>query len=126
MLTPLGNTREFAMKVHYLEIVTSDVDGVCAGYEAALGVRFGSADPLLGGARTAPLADGGSVGVRGPLRDTEMPVVRPYWLVDNLEAALDAASKQGAMVALPAMEIPGKGRIAIYIQGGVDHGLWQV
>ena len=114
------------MKVHYLEIVASDVDAVCAGYEAALGVRFGSADPLLGGARTAPLADGGSVGVRGPLRDTEMPVVRPYWLVDDLEAALHAASKQGAVVALPPMEIPGKGRIAMYIQGGVDHGLWQV
>ena len=44
------------MKVHYLEIVASDVDAVCAA-------KFGSADPLLGGARTAPLPDGGSIGV---------------------------------------------------------------
>ena len=51
------------MKVHYLEIVASDVDAVCAAYEAAHGIKFGSADPLLGGARTAPLPDGGSIGV---------------------------------------------------------------
>ncbi len=114
------------MKIQYVEIVTSDVEAVCAAYEAALGVQFDSADPLLGGARTARLSDGGSIGVRGPLRDTEEPVVRPYWLVNNIEAALDAASKQGAFVAHPPLEIPGKGTFAIYIQGGVDHGLWQV
>jgi hypothetical protein len=55
------------MKVHYLEIVASNVDAVCAAYEAAHGIQFGSADPLLGGARTAPLSDGGSIGVRSPL-----------------------------------------------------------
>src|SRR5277367_5292333 len=114
------------MKVHYLEIVASDVDAVCAAYEAALGIEFGSADPFLGDARTAPLPDGGSIGVRGPLRDTEKPVVRPYWLVDDIEAALDAASKQGALVAHPPLEIPGKGTFAIYIQGDVHHGLWQL
>jgi hypothetical protein len=48
------------MKVRYLEIVASDVDAVCAAYEAAHGIKFGSADPLLGGARTAPLPDGPS------------------------------------------------------------------
>jgi len=114
------------MKVHYLEIVTSDVDAVCAAYEAVHGIKFGSADPLLGGARTAPLPDGGSIGVRGPLRDTEEPVVRPYWLVDDIDAALDVASKQGAFIAHAPLEIPGKGRFAIYIQGDVDHGLWQL
>lgn len=114
------------MKVHYLEIVASDVDAVCAVYEAAHGIKFASADPLLGGARTASLPDGGSVGVRGPLRDTEEPVVRPYWLVDDIEAALDAATKQGAFVAHSPLEIPGKGTFAIYIQGGVDHGFWQL
>ncbi len=114
------------MKVHYLEIVAADVDAVCAAYEAAHNIKFGAPDPLLGGARTAPLPDRGSIGVRAPLRDTEAPVVRPYWLVDDIAAALDAASKQGAFVAHPAMEIPGKGSFAIYIQGGVDHGLWQL
>ena len=114
------------MKIQYLEIVASDVDAVCAAYEGAHGIQFGSADPLLGGARTAPLADGGSIGVRGPLRDTEKPVVRPYWLAEDIEAALAAATKQGASVAHPPLEIPGKGTFAIYIQGDVDHGLWQL
>jgi uncharacterized protein len=114
------------MKIHYLEIVASDVDAVCAVYEAAHGIKFGSADPLLGGARTAALPDGGSIGVRRPLRDTEEPVVRPYWLVDDIEVALAAASKQGALVAHLPLEIPGKGTFAIYIQGNVNHGLWQL
>jgi len=114
------------MKIHYLEIVTSDVDAVCAAYEEAHGIKFGSADPLLGGARTAQMRDGGSIGVRGPLRDTEEPIVRPYWLVDDIRAALNAATKQGALVAQPPLEIPGKGTFAIYVQGGVNHGLWQV
>jgi predicted enzyme related to lactoylglutathione lyase len=114
------------MKLHYMEIVTSDVDAVRAAYEAAHGIKFLSADPLLGGARTAPRPDGGSIGVRGPLRDTEEPVVRPYWLVDDIDAALAAASKQGALVAHPPLEIPGKGTFAIYIQGDVHHGLWQL
>lgn len=114
------------MKVHYLEIVASNVDAVCSAYETAHGIKFGPSDPSLGGARTAPLPDGGSIGVRGPLRDTERPVVRPYWLVSDIEAALNAASGQGAIVAHPPLDIPGKGRFAIYIQGDVDHGLWQL
>jgi predicted enzyme related to lactoylglutathione lyase len=114
------------MHVHYLEIVSPDVDAVCAGYQAGLGVAFGPADPLLGGARTASLPDGGIVGVRPPLRDTEEPIVRPYWLVDDVQKALDAAVAQGAFVAHPPLEIPGRGMFAIYIQGGVNHGLWQL
>jgi uncharacterized protein len=114
------------MKAHYLEIVASDVDAVCAAYEAAHGVKFGSADPLLGGARTAPLPDGGSIGVRGPLRDTEEPVVRPYWLVGDIDAALDAATKQGAFLAQPPAGDSGKGYVRHLSPGGVGHGLWQL
>ena len=99
------------MKIQYLEIVASEVDAGCATYEAAHGIQFGSTDPLLGGARTAPLPDGGSIGVRGPLRDTEEPVVRPYWLVEDIEAALEAATKQGAVVAHPPLAISGKVRL---------------
>jgi predicted enzyme related to lactoylglutathione lyase len=114
------------LKVQHLEIVTSDVDAVCAAYEAAHDIKFGSANPLVGGLRTAPLPDGASIGVRSPLRETEKPVVRPYWLVDDIEAALDAVSNQGALVAHPPLKVPGKGTFAIYIQGEVDHGLWQL
>lgn len=115
-----------AMKVQYLEIVTRDVDAVIAAYASALNVQFSEPDAGLGGARTASLAGGGLVGVRAPLRDTEDPVVRPYWLVPDIDAALDAAVQAGGEIAHPPMEIPGHGTFAIYHQGGNDHGLWQL
>ncbi|NUN49611.1 MAG: hydroxylase [Candidatus Brocadiae bacterium] len=113
------------MQVWYLEVVTMDVDKVCAAYSAAGGVTFGKPDAGLGGARTAPMPGGGMVGVRAPMRETEAPIVRPYWLVKDIEAAVAAAKKAGGEVAVEPMEIPGHGKFAIYLQGGVDHGLWE-
>jgi len=113
------------MKIHYLEIVTEEVDAVCSAYAAANSVQFGEPDAALGNARTAPLPGGAMVGVRAPMHETEQPVVRPYWLVDDIEAALAASVEAGGEVAHPPMEIPGRGTFAIYIQGGVHHGLWQ-
>ncbi len=121
--TPEGG--QTAMQIHYLEIVTKEVDAVCLAYAAANGVQFSEPDAGLGNARTAPMRGGGLVGVRAPLRETEEPVVRPYWLVDDIEAAVAAAVKAGGVLALPPMKIPGHGTCAIYIQGGIDHGFWQ-
>ena len=53
-------------------------------------------------------------------------MVRPYWLVDDIDAAAAAAVKAGAEIAHPPMALPGHGKFAIYIQGGIQHGLWQV
>ncbi|MEZ5320005.1 MAG: hypothetical protein R2752_21570 [Vicinamibacterales bacterium] len=115
-----------SMRVQYLEIVTTDVDGVCAVYAAAHGVTFGSPDPSLGNARTAPMPDGSLIGVRAPLRASEQPVVRSYWRVDDIAASVAAVEAAGGTIALPPMPIPGHGTCAIYLQGGVEHGLWQV
>ncbi len=114
------------MKIHYLEIVTLDVDGVCTSYETIYGIKFSSADPHLGNAKTMLLSDGSSIGVRAPLRDTEEAVIRPYWLVNDINIALNAATKQGAQVAHSPLEIPGKGTFAIYFLGGTQLGLWQL
>ncbi len=46
------------MRIHYLEIVTTDVETVCTLYSKMHGVTFGDADQNLGGARTARLANG--------------------------------------------------------------------
>ena len=57
---------------------------------------------------------------------SQEPVVRPYLLVDDIAAAAAAAVEQGAEIAHPPMELPGHGTFAIFIQGGIHHGLWQV
>jgi predicted enzyme related to lactoylglutathione lyase len=113
------------MQIHYLEIVTKEVDAVCAAYAAANELPFGKPHTGLGTARTAAVPGGGLVGIRAPLRETEEPVVRPYWLVDDIEAAVAAAVEAGGEIAHPPMEIPGHGTFAIYLQGGIDHGFWQ-
>ena len=114
------------MRIHYLEVVTTDVDPVCTLYAQAYGVDFGDPDASLGGARTAPLGNGGMVGVRAPMNEGERPVARPYILVDDIEAAVAAAAEAGAQISLPPMEIPGHGTCAILYQGGIESGLWQV
>lgn len=119
------NRGENTMQIYYLEIVTKDVDAVCAVYAAANGMQFGDPDAGLGNARTAALPGGGLVGVRAPLRESEEAVVRPYWLVGDIESAVAAAVGAGAELAHPPLEIPGHGTFAIYIKGGVQHGLWQ-
>ena len=115
-----------ALKVQYLEIVTPLVNETCDALARAHGVVFSEPIAEFGNARTADLEDGGRIGVRAPLRDTEEPVVRPYVLVDDIEAAVKAAEAAGAKVAMPPMEIPGGGTFSIYILGGIEHGLWQL
>lgn len=114
------------MQIHYLEIVTTDVEPICALYSKIHGVTFGDADQNLGGARTARLANGGMLGVRAPMHDGEKPVVRPYILVEDIEAAVAAAAKSGAEIIVPPMRIPSHGTCAIVYQSGIESGLWQV
>lgn len=114
------------MQIHYLEIVTPDVDATCTTYERLHGVSFGEPQAALGNARVATLANGGLIGVRAPMHESEEPVVRPYLLVDDIEDAAQAAAEAGGEIAHPPMELPGYGTFAIYIQGGIHHGLWQV
>ena len=114
------------MQIQYLEIVTTDVETVCSLYSKMHGVTFGDPDKNLGGARTARLADGGSLGIRAPMHESEKPVVRPYILVEDIEAAAAAAADAGAEIAVPPMEITGYGTFAIIIQSGIESGLWQL
>jgi predicted enzyme related to lactoylglutathione lyase len=113
------------MQIRYLEIVTTDVQAICTLYSKIHGVTFGDADQNLGGARTARLANGAMLGVRAPMHDGERPVVRPYILVEDIEAAVAAATKSGAEILVPPMKLPGHGTCAIVYQGGIESGLWQ-
>jgi uncharacterized protein len=117
--------KEKTMLVQYLEVVTPDVNATCSALEQLHGVRFGEPEASVGNARTATLAGGGRVGVRAPMRADEEPVLRPYVLVDDIEAAVKTAEAAGCQIAMTATEIPGHGKFAIYFQGGIQYGLWQ-
>ena len=113
------------MGVHYLEIVTEDVDATCALYARVHGLSFGQPDPDLGQARVATRADGSLVGIRKPLAAHETPIMRTYLAVDDIAKAAKEAEAAGALVAYPPTRQGQRGSFAIVIQGGVQHGLWQ-
>jgi hypothetical protein len=121
-----GSKKEKAIQVHYLEIVTPDMDAMCDTLEELHGVKFSDPQAEFGNARTAALEGGGLIGVRAPMREDEEPVVRPYVLVDDIESAVEAARAAGGEIAMPPTEIPKGGKFAIYIHGGIQHGLWQI
>ena len=113
-------------QIHYLEIVTLNVEQVCSAHAETFGIQFSDEIAELGGARTADLSTGGTLGVRAPMHEAEEPVTRPYYLVSDIEKALEDGKKGGAEVALPPMEIPGRGQCAILMFGATQSGLWQL
>lgn len=113
------------MAVHYLEIVTDDVDALTGLYQRVHGVRFGPPDPELGQARVATLANGVLVGIREPLAAHEQPISRTYLAVEDIAQAVTRAEQSGATIAYPPTRQGAQGTFAIVIQGGVEHGLWQ-
>lgn len=83
--------------VHYLEIVTPDVQAASDFYTNAYGWQFEAEAPEWGNSQVA-----------------------------DIDAAVKNAAESGATIALEPMEIPGRGRVAIYSLGGIEQGLWQV
>ncbi|MHC4809214.1 MAG: VOC family protein [Planctomycetota bacterium] len=113
------------MRVHYLEIVSGDVDEQCSALERAHGLSFGPAVADLGGARVAEAPDGSRIGVRSPLADHEQPIIRTYLAVDDIAKAVTEVEAAGAVIAYPPTAQGDTGTWAIYVLGGVQMGLWQ-
>lgn len=113
------------MAVHYLEIVSSDVDALIELYERVHGLSFGPPDPDLGQARVATQADGAFIGIRKPLAAHEQSIMRTYVAVEDIQQALKEAEETGAVIAYPPTRQGNQGTFAIVTQGGVEHGLWQ-
>ena len=103
-----------------------NVEQACTSYAQALEISFSDAISELGGARTATLPNSGTLGIRAPMHDAEEPTTRPYYLVDDIEKAVNDAEKAGAKVAVPPMEIPGRGICAIIMLGSIQSGFWQI
>jgi uncharacterized protein len=110
---------------HYVEVVTSEVEQVRDTYAAIHGIAFEQV-AALGNAFVSLLPNGSRLGVRAPMHAGEKPVTRVYLRVADLDAATRVAETRGAHIAVPPMDIPGHGRIALYILGGTEQGLWQL
>jgi predicted enzyme related to lactoylglutathione lyase len=117
--------RDSRMAVHYLEIVSNDVDALTGLYERVYGLSFGPPDPDLGQARVATRGNGTLVGIRKPLAAHEQPIMRTYLAVEDIEQAVKKAEDSGATIAYPPTRQGRHGTFAIVIQGDVQHGLWQ-
>ncbi len=113
------------MAVHYLEIVSNDVQTLTGLYQRIHGLSFGPPDPDLGQARVAAAADGTLVGIRKPLAAHEQPIMRTYLAVKDIQQAVKKAEEHGAIVAYPPTRQGHRGTFAIVIQGDAQHGLWQ-
>jgi predicted enzyme related to lactoylglutathione lyase len=113
------------MAVHYLEIVSNDVDTLIGLYQRMHGLSFEPTDPDMGQARVATGPDGTLVGIRKPLAAHEQPIMRTYLAVEDIQQAIKKAEEHGATVAYPPTRQRQRGFFAIVIQGEVQHGLWQ-
>src|SRR5262245_66681771 len=105
------------MAVHYLEIVSNDVDTLKALYERVHGLSFGPPDPDLGQAHVATRTDGTLVGIRKPLAAHEQPIMRAYVAVEDIQHAVQKAEESGATIAYPPTRQGQRGTFAIVIQG---------
>ena len=117
--------RESGTSVHYLEIVSNDIDAVSRLYQRMHGLSFGPPNPELGQARVATRADGSMVGIRKPLAAHEQPIIRTYLTVQDIQRAAKEAEEAGATVAYPPTRHGELGTFAIVIQGDIQHGLWE-
>jgi predicted enzyme related to lactoylglutathione lyase len=113
------------MKLHYLEIVTDDIEALVEHYQRLHGLSFGAPDADLGQARVASRTDGTLVGIRKPLSPHEQPIVRTYLEVADIRRAVKDAEARGALAAYPPTAQGSRGTFAILLHGGVQHGLWQ-
>ena len=113
------------MSAHYIEIVSKAVDRQCQVLEKVHGMSFGEAVQELGNARVSQGENGTLIGVRAPLAEHDVPIVRTYIAVDDIDKAIKRAEAEGAVIAYPPTKQGDTGTWAIYILDEIQHGLWQ-
>jgi predicted enzyme related to lactoylglutathione lyase len=107
-------------RVVHFEIHASDPERAARFYEAVFGWRFNhiaAIDYWMISTGAGPGIDGGMLRRRGdpPAQGQAVNAHMCTIGVDDLAAAMDAALKAGATVALPRMAIPNVGHVAYLI-----------
>jgi predicted enzyme related to lactoylglutathione lyase len=96
--------------ISHIEFPADDIERAKRFYGAVAGWEFSEMDGMPGYFlfRTGP-GSGGGVGMRG---ESVGSVVRVYIDVEDLEAAIAAATANGGTVVTPPSDTPGQGRYA--------------
>ncbi len=118
--------KESETNIHYLEMVTPDAKALSELYHQLHGWVFQPLVPELGNAYVASLPGGMLFGIRAPMSAEEKPISRTYVRIPDIADAVQNAKRNGANILLENMEIPGRGNIAIFSLGGLEHGVWQI
>lgn len=113
------------LKIHYIEIVSASVDEQRRALEQLHGLSFSSEIEELGGARVSETSDGYMIGIRAPLAEHELPIIRTYFEVSDISMSVETAEASGAVIAYPPTKQGDTGTWAIYILDGIQYGLWQ-
>lgn len=110
--------------ISHIEFPADDVERAKRFYGAVAGWEFNEMDGMPGFHlfRTSP-ETGGGLGKRG---ESVGDVVRVYIDVDDLEAAVAAATANGGTVITPPSDTPGQGRYAAIVDPeGNEIGLYE-
>jgi predicted enzyme related to lactoylglutathione lyase len=102
----------------WYELMTPDLSGAKAFYEAVVGWKFVDPAPHTNGYGFIANVDGGMTGgTLGLTADMIEHGARPCWLgyigVDDVDASLKAIEAAGGSVQMPARDVPMAGRIAM-------------
>jgi uncharacterized protein len=110
----------------HVEYASKNPEATRTFLEKALGFHFDVMEAMGGyGIRTDKVARGSGTGVRA-LEKGESPSTVAFLTVENLDASLKAAQKEGARVIVPKTEIPQMGWSAVvHAPGDVVIGLYQ-
>jgi len=108
-------------RIDYVELPTSTAHELSrAFYARAFGWRFTDFGPTYAATTEGPT----DLGLQGDPADSlsaPLPVIR----VDDLEAAFDAVSKAGGVIAKPIFSFPGGRRFQFIDPGGNELAVWQ-
>ena len=106
-------------RLNYVEFPVRDVAAAKAFYESALGWSLTDFGPTY----AATLTGDTDIGLQGDASEaTRAPL--PVIQVDDLEAALDAVSNNGGVIARPIFSFPGGRRFHFIDPSGSELAVW--
>ncbi|HMK69774.1 MAG TPA: VOC family protein [Xanthobacteraceae bacterium] len=107
---------------HWNELMTRDVERAKKFYADALGWTYDTMSMPDGGSYTVAMAEGepvaGIFDISGPEYADVEESWMPYLAVDDVDARVRKATRAGAKVMKPALDVPDVGRIVILQEPG--------